>query len=829
MRNKLWKKFASLVLPYRRGRFLVVFGCRSGRRDVRRDFPDMKLFFMPEIADAKGFNDEMKLLRLHPADTAFALFERHSLHHEIGVEIEKRGLKLQHIKRVGEKYSIFSEIKHNHNNTAKKPSAPNVENKANSIKLRSSNDFELVWRCSKEKMYNDKKVDIIYLSNGNVLLDALVEGHLKESKLSAFSFALSQTNAQSINDEEFHSQLSENTKALATFTQMLEEAIYREKPTYGVILTNDWLCGNRSLVLGLRLLGIRTTLALPESSRYIQNYMAGYSRLSKASVAMTDSIITIAGLRNAAKASIEHPRIISLKKTLAGAASTLIVLPLQNSQGVIDQELEKIGRRIQAILDESPAMTTIILQTNRKNNAAITKAAIDIVKTHSRHLLLDDSNAPLLLPFADICNKINFIDIFDAALYHLVSGGSSFVSSTLKPNQEQLFLDLQAKKINDEMYIGKAKYFDNIEKWETDRSWNPKDELEELSGNDGEKIFADLIGIPDSVDQASALTNGRQRYICRLLGAMKMIGPESKDSDWSYVDAHIQFGAEPSAPKSRKEPLRHLLKRRKIIVEDGFIRGIGLWTNVEEPTHSLIIDTRSAYYDATRSTLLESVLEASGSIPGYDPQRASDLIQRIVKGKISKYNHAPALKIPCDPRFSRRILIVDQKAGDMSLKYGLSDAGTFERMLNDALSQSQNTQILIKQHPCAIDGGEEFAHYTRKSLVGKVDDRRVRLLAFDVNPYSLIEAVDEVWVATSGMGFEALLAGKNVSCYGAPFYCGWGVTNDKISIARRTKKRTLEEIFFAFYILLSRYVDPESGHRCEIEKIIEFVEKKLPT
>ena len=40
-------------------------------------------------------------------------------------------------------------------------------------------------------------------------------------------------------------------------------------------------------------------------------------------------------------------------------------------------------------------------------------------------------------------------------------------------------------------------------------------------------------------------------------------------------------------------------------------------------------------------------------------------------------------------------------------------------------------------------------------------------------PLSFVEAFDEVYVATSQMGFEALLMGKVVHTFGAPFYAGW--------------------------------------------------------
>ncbi len=49
--------------------------------------------------------------------------------------------------------------------------------------------------------------------------------------------------------------------------------------------------------------------------------------------------------------------------------------------------------------------------------------------------------------------------------------------------------------------------------------------------------------------------------------------------------------------------------------------------------------------------------------------------------------------------------------------------------------------------------------------------------------------VDEVWTMTSLLGFEALLRGKPVTCLGAPFYAGWGLTRDLGPIPDRRLRR----------------------------------------
>lgn len=95
----------------------------------------------------------------------------------------------------------------------------------------------------------------------------------------------------------------------------------------------------------------------------------------------------------------------------------------------------------------------------------------------------------------------------------------------------------------------------------------------------------------------------------------------------------------------------------------------------------------------------------------------------------------------------------------------------------------------------------------------------------EINPVSLLEIVDKVYVVTSQLGFEALMMGKEVHVFGAPFYAGYGLTIDYQKCERRTNKRSLEEMFYITYINYSYYVNPEKGERCEIEEAIDYLIK----
>jgi capsular polysaccharide export protein len=85
----------------------------------------------------------------------------------------------------------------------------------------------------------------------------------------------------------------------------------------------------------------------------------------------------------------------------------------------------------------------------------------------------------------------------------------------------------------------------------------------------------------------------------------------------------------------------------------------------------------------------------------------------------------------------------------------------------------------------------------------------------------LLAAVDEVHVLTSLTGFEALLRDKKVTCYGQPFYAGWGLTYDLIPHPRRTRRLTLDELVTGTLILYPTYVSRTTGKFTTAETVLD--------
>ncbi len=127
-----------------------------------------------------------------------------------------------------------------------------------------------------------------------------------------------------------------------------------------------------------------------------------------------------------------------------------------------------------------------------------------------------------------------------------------------------------------------------------------------------------------------------------------------------------------------------------------------------------------------------------------------------------------------------------------------------------------DAEVILKTHPDAKTA-KKSGYLSQLSL----SDPRVRLHQTLDNPYALLAKCAHVVTATSQLGFEALIQEVPVTCFGAPFYSGWGLTEDLSSVDRRTKKRSLEQLAAAALFIYSRYVDPVTGKRCELERVLE--------
>lgn len=274
--------------------------------------------------------------------------------------------------------------------------------------------------------------------------------------------------------------------------------------------------------------------------------------------------------------------------------------------------------------------------------------------------------------------------------------------------------------------------------------------------------------------------------------------------------AVIGWGFKPTAKRARDYAKRHGLTY--VALEDGFIRSLGLGVHGYQP-HSMVVDHTGIYYDASRPSDLENCLN-DATFTAEELSHATTCMHLLTQCRLSKYNHAPDKRLVGS---KGKVLVVDQTAGDASITHGGASAESFSSMLEEALANHPTEHVLVKIHPDVI-AGKKKGHLTQA-----LDHPRCHVVSEDINPWALFDQVDTVYVVTSQLGFEALLAGKQVHCFGLPFYAGWGLTHDRLSCARRRTTRTLTEVFAAAYLRYTRYVNPYTQEACTLEETIHLI------
>lgn len=255
-------------------------------------------------------------------------------------------------------------------------------------------------------------------------------------------------------------------------------------------------------------------------------------------------------------------------------------------------------------------------------------------------------------------------------------------------------------------------------------------------------------------------------------------------------------------------------------VEDGFVRSVLLGAQ-RSPPASLIIDSRTLHYDARDASDLENTLQT------YDfaadkalMERADRCIRMLLDLRISKYNLGKRVSLDTllGPKTRRRVLVLGQVETDASIVFGCDRAVTNNDLVRLAVSENPDAQIIYKPHP-------EVLHGTRTGVSDPAEVTDIcDILKEDIAPADALEGIDHVYTITSLMGFEALLWGVPVTCYGMPFYAGWGVTDDRQVCARRTRRLTVQEIFAAAYLLRSRYLG--TLEQADFEAVIHRLNKQ---
>ncbi|UKH19220.1 capsular polysaccharide biosynthesis protein [Actinobacillus pleuropneumoniae] len=252
-------------------------------------------------------------------------------------------------------------------------------------------------------------------------------------------------------------------------------------------------------------------------------------------------------------------------------------------------------------------------------------------------------------------------------------------------------------------------------------------------------------------------------------------------------------------------------------MEDGFIRSVGLGSNLVAPL-SLVIDDLGIYFNAQTPSRLEEIL-LHQEFSEQDLVLAKKLQTRLLEANIGKYNVGSA-GFQLNVTDKRTILVPGQVEDDASIRFGSPEIKKNLDLLRKVRELNPNAYIIYKPHPDVVSGNRQ-GHIPAEQAVEFADE-----IVENANILDCINQVDEVHTMTSLAGFEALLRGKIVHCYGLPFYSNWGLTEDYLSLERRHRKLCLEELISAVLVYYPQYVDPENATMINAEQAIEILQQQ---
>ena len=293
-------------------------------------------------------------------------------------------------------------------------------------------------------------------------------------------------------------------------------------------------------------------------------------------------------------------------------------------------------------------------------------------------------------------------------------------------------------------------------------------------------------------------------------------------NQFSHAEFYLGWGRKPSYFRAKKYAQKY--NKPCICLEDGFIRSMGLGKQGYTPL-SLVVDHTGIYFDALCPSDLENLISQDEKTEQL--QRAKVAIETILKYKMTKYNQKFDAILSGKFTKKKNILIVDQTYGDQSIAYAGASPESFKKMLSQAQQDHPDAQLWIKTHPDVL-AGKAKGHFNPQDC----QQNNVQLIIEQYNPLDLCQYMDEVYVVSSHLGFEALLLHKPVHCFGVPWYAGWGLTQDQhapnhILNQRRQINRSLEHLFACAYFDYARYVSPVTQQRCELEDVLKLLVPNL--
>ena len=315
------------------------------------------------------------------------------------------------------------------------------------------------------------------------------------------------------------------------------------------------------------------------------------------------------------------------------------------------------------------------------------------------------------------------------------------------------------------------------------------------------------------------LENGMGSPLRKLLLANQLLSSDqSKDALMllSSTDLFIQWhGAHALSPQTLRKH-QPQLGRELAYMSPGFISSLASTSGGDDMT-SVVIDSRGHHFDSSKQSAMSQRLESSTEFPSEQLQQSQLLIQRIRQLRVTRDSGNPDIPLQLGGSHGPKILVLDRYSLDPAQGPLEQQQALFADMLTQVLHQCGNKDVIVHQKQ-TNSTPYLLTESLQKTLAYSMN---VHIVQADIHPHALLDLADELYLIDDHLGFEALMADKCVHCFGKPFYAGWGLTQDYAPAVRKTRHRSLEELFYVSYIEFSRYLDPRTGESTTLNKLIQ--------
>lgn len=258
-----------------------------------------------------------------------------------------------------------------------------------------------------------------------------------------------------------------------------------------------------------------------------------------------------------------------------------------------------------------------------------------------------------------------------------------------------------------------------------------------------------------------------------------------------------------------------------LLLEDAFVRSLKPGPGT---VYGVLADSSGMHYDAAGATDLRTALE-TGAPAGwmreddFNERPAAEVLERFRRLGVSKYNWFPDAFRDVSLPEKQGVLVVDQTRGDASIRAGGMGETDFDRMLCAAFEENTDSPVYLRGHP-------DHLHRAKKSCFSAklLGDARIRLLSPDLPPAACFAVCPKVYAGSSLMGMEALIHGCRVVVFGAPFYAGRELTDDRSPLVCAGRAVGIEELFAQAYLHYCHYFDPDTRLPCGLWRILDHLE-----